>query len=275
MQELRCRNNARDQSQLGILGRLTACLEKGRRYLAPHSIISSADLSSSRAFHHLEDHRRELSGASLNAFVDHTLAESVAERDAASSVARYLILPRRRSRTRLIRDSPRRALRPPAARSKRRALHAPDLRFIRLGDRQGGARFVPQVAACRASEQAPKVGRAPPRKPVRQKLPEPAAVIAQNRRHARILLDQSGPRWFAAPRQGRNPMFHRRPIVAAASVLALCCAANSGSAAKMGERCDGFVGDRCGRGLWCDRDPGQCGLADRHGTCVKVRQLCF
>jgi len=85
VQEVRCPNNARDQSQLGILGRLRACLEKGRRYLTPHSITSSANLSSSRAFHHLEDHRRELSGASLNAFVEHTLAESVAGRVSAYS----------------------------------------------------------------------------------------------------------------------------------------------------------------------------------------------
>jgi hypothetical protein len=71
-------------------------------------------------------------------------------------------------------------------------------------------------------------------------------------------------------------MFHGLPIVAAASMLALFCTVNSASAAKVGERCDGFVGSRCGRGLWCDRDPGQCGgLADRPGTCVKVRQLCF
>jgi hypothetical protein len=78
VQAVRCPDNARDQSQLGILGRLTALVEKGRRCLAPHSITSSEDVSSSRAFHHLENHRRELSGASLNAVVEHTLAESVA-----------------------------------------------------------------------------------------------------------------------------------------------------------------------------------------------------
>src|SRR5216683_2227497 len=76
-----------------------------------------------------------------------------------------------------------------------------------------------------------------------------------------------------APR--KEPMFHRLPIVAAASVLALFCTVNAGSAAKLGARCDGFTGGRCGPGLWCDRDPGQCGPADRPGTCVKVRQLCF
>lgn len=70
-------------------------------------------------------------------------------------------------------------------------------------------------------------------------------------------------------------MVARLPIVAAASVLALFCTVNAGSAAKLGARCDGFTGGRCGPGLWCDRDPGQCGPADRPGTCVKVRQLCF
>ena len=70
-------------------------------------------------------------------------------------------------------------------------------------------------------------------------------------------------------------MFHGLRIAAAASMLALFCTVNSASAAKVGEKCDNFAGGRCGRGLWCDRDPGQCGLADRQGTCVKVRQLCF
>jgi hypothetical protein len=70
-------------------------------------------------------------------------------------------------------------------------------------------------------------------------------------------------------------MFPRLSIVAAASVLALFCAVNIGNAAKHGARCDGFAGGRCGPGLWCDRDPGQCGSADRPGTCVKARNLCF
>jgi hypothetical protein len=70
-------------------------------------------------------------------------------------------------------------------------------------------------------------------------------------------------------------MLAKLPVVAAASVLALLCAQNTGTAAKLGERCGDFTGGRCAPGLWCDRDPGQCGLADRRGTCVKVRHLCF
>jgi hypothetical protein len=70
-------------------------------------------------------------------------------------------------------------------------------------------------------------------------------------------------------------MFARLQIIAAASVVAVSCSANAGNAAKLGERCGSFVGGYCVPGLWCDRDPGQCGLAERRGTCVKVRQLCF
>ncbi len=70
-------------------------------------------------------------------------------------------------------------------------------------------------------------------------------------------------------------MFPKLPVIAATAVLALMCGADGASAAKVGEKCDGSVGGRCGRELWCDRAPGQCGPADRHGTCVKVRQLCF
>jgi Kazal-type serine protease inhibitor domain len=67
-------------------------------------------------------------------------------------------------------------------------------------------------------------------------------------------------------------MFAKLPMLAAASVLALLPAGSAG-AAKLGERCDSA--GRCAAGLWCDREPGQCGSADGRGTCVRVRQLCF
>ena len=70
-------------------------------------------------------------------------------------------------------------------------------------------------------------------------------------------------------------MSARLPALAAASLLGLLCAADVATAAKLGERCDGFAGGRCATGLWCDRAAGQCGAADRQGTCVRVRELCF
>jgi hypothetical protein len=45
-------------------------------------------------------------------------------------------------------------------------------------------------------------------------------------------------------------------------------------AAKVGETCGGFAGVHCDKGLWCDPSPGQCGVADAAGTCIKVGQLC-
>jgi Kazal-type serine protease inhibitor domain len=78
-----------------------------------------------------------------------------------------------------------------------------------------------------------------------------------------------------AARLGEEPMVHKLPIIAVAGMLVLFWTVNGASAAKLGERCDGFAGGRCSRDLRCDPGPGQCGLADPHGTCVKVRQLCF
>ena len=78
-----------------------------------------------------------------------------------------------------------------------------------------------------------------------------------------------------AARLGEEPMVHKLPIIAVAGMLVLLWTVNGASAAKLGERCDGFAGGRCSRELRCDPGPGQCGLADPHGTCVKVRQLCF
>jgi hypothetical protein len=69
----------------------------------------------------------------------------------------------------------------------------------------------------------------------------------------------------------------RSALLATLTVLATgLWATNNASAAKLGERCDGFIGGRCARGLRCDPAPGQCGLADPRGICVKgVRQLCY
>jgi hypothetical protein len=65
-------------------------------------------------------------------------------------------------------------------------------------------------------------------------------------------------------------MFHKLPIVAVASLVVLIWAVNNASAAKVGEKCDGLVGDRCDWGLQCDPGPGQCWVAVHQGTCVDL-----
>lgn len=44
--------------------------------------------------------------------------------------------------------------------------------------------------------------------------------------------------------------------------------------AGQGEKCAGFVGIQCAKGLWCDPKPGHCKGADISGTCIKVRPFC-
>lgn len=46
------------------------------------------------------------------------------------------------------------------------------------------------------------------------------------------------------------------------------------NAASEGEMCGGFAGIKCDNGLWCEPEPGKCGVADVGGTCVTVPTLC-
>lgn len=61
--------------------------------------------------------------------------------------------------------------------------------------------------------------------------------------------------------------------------VALACAVLLGStgdagAAGLGQRCGGFVGIPCNRGLWCELPAGTCRSADLFGKCVRVPQVC-
>jgi len=47
------------------------------------------------------------------------------------------------------------------------------------------------------------------------------------------------------------------------------------AAAKVGQRCGGIAGIKCGAGLFCEFPNGTCGKFDRLGTCVKVPHICF
>ncbi|RXG84822.1 Kazal-type serine protease inhibitor domain-containing protein [Bradyrhizobium zhanjiangense] len=45
-------------------------------------------------------------------------------------------------------------------------------------------------------------------------------------------------------------------------------------AAKVGQMCGGFAGVKCDEGLWCDPQPGKCGVVDAVGKCIKVPEVC-
>ncbi len=64
-------------------------------------------------------------------------------------------------------------------------------------------------------------------------------------------------------------------------ILAVCLgvaaanAAGDAQAAKLGERCGGFVGIPCESGLWCEMPARRCQAADMFGTCVKRSEICY
>ena len=62
-------------------------------------------------------------------------------------------------------------------------------------------------------------------------------------------------------------------------VLLLACAAflafgSAASAVGVGQRCGGFIGIKCDKGLWCQRPAGQCWFADTFGTCSRIPRFC-
>src|SRR5690348_16801526 len=63
-------------------------------------------------------------------------------------------------------------------------------------------------------------------------------------------------------------------LLASLTVVALLAATSAPYAAGVGETCGGLAGARCDAGLFCDPSPGQCGMADGFGKCVKVGQMC-
>ena len=60
---------------------------------------------------------------------------------------------------------------------------------------------------------------------------------------------------------------------AATIVLGLAGAAmvpTPGGAAGVGKTCDGRLGIRCDKGLWCDHRPGQCHAVSPSGKCIEI-----
>jgi hypothetical protein len=75
----------------------------------------------------------------------------------------------------------------------------------------------------------------------------------------------------------RPPLAARFADAAASVGLALALSAgmhDAVNAAKVGEKCGGFRGTPCDAGLWCNPQPGKCGVADVIGTCMKVPEIC-
>jgi len=44
--------------------------------------------------------------------------------------------------------------------------------------------------------------------------------------------------------------------------------------AGVGERCGGFIGIPCAKGLWCEMRPGSCHVADAFGHCARKPKFC-
>jgi len=50
--------------------------------------------------------------------------------------------------------------------------------------------------------------------------------------------------------------------------------ANGLPPAGAGEMCGGIAGIQCEAGLWCDPEPGTCGMPDAAGACIEVLPFC-
>jgi hypothetical protein len=68
-------------------------------------------------------------------------------------------------------------------------------------------------------------------------------------------------------------MFQRLLMTVGACLVWLACAHDVG-AAKLGEKCGGFIGIQCDSGLWCQMATGQCRVANGMGTCAKTPEVC-
>ena len=60
----------------------------------------------------------------------------------------------------------------------------------------------------------------------------------------------------------------------AAIAFALSIALSGGADAKVGAKCGGFVGLKCGKGEFCEKPTGTCFFADGEGTCARTPHIC-
>jgi hypothetical protein len=73
---------------------------------------------------------------------------------------------------------------------------------------------------------------------------------------------------------GEESMVRKLGIAACAAITVMVFAGTQTHAAKQGEKCGGLGGIQCDRGLWCDPAPGQCGVQDAEGVCIKIPRFC-
>jgi hypothetical protein len=58
------------------------------------------------------------------------------------------------------------------------------------------------------------------------------------------------------------------------AMLTGAAVANGRPVAGAGELCGGIAGIQCHEGLWCDPEPGLCGVPDQAGRCIEVLPFC-
>jgi hypothetical protein len=64
-------------------------------------------------------------------------------------------------------------------------------------------------------------------------------------------------------------------VLAAIGLSMLAWTPEPAGAARLGEKCGGFIGIQCDAGLYCENPTGQCHAADVSGTCVRVSEICY
>ena len=69
-------------------------------------------------------------------------------------------------------------------------------------------------------------------------------------------------------------MMRQKLMLPILTMALLTWSVTNANAVGEGKQCGGIGGIRCDRGLWCDPEPGKCGVKDVGGTCVKVPRGC-
>ena len=69
-------------------------------------------------------------------------------------------------------------------------------------------------------------------------------------------------------------MMRQKVMLPILTMALLTLGAMDANAVGEGKQCGGIGGIRCDRGLWCDPEPGKCGVKDVGGICVKVPRGC-
>ncbi len=63
-------------------------------------------------------------------------------------------------------------------------------------------------------------------------------------------------------------------VLLALTFVVLTGLLGTAGAVGVGKTCGGIAGLACDAGLWCDPQPGKCGVIDLQGKCVRIPDLC-